>query len=286
MGPIRDLLQTPRPLVMGILNATPDSFSGDGLYHHDDPVATGMSQAEAMIAGGADILDIGGESTRPGALPVAAEEEITRIVPLIKAVRHAHPACPISIDTRHAKTAAAAMAAGATIINDISGLGDPLMAKIVADYKCPIILMHNRARQNDVENHALIGKSYAAGNYVHFLDDLQKDMMDLAQKAIAAGIKENHIILDPGLGFGKSVAQNLAILKNIPRLAKLGYPLLIGASRKSFVGHTINRPPHERLAGSLAAATLAAFLGGKILRVHDVRETVDTLRLTEAVMKA
>lgn len=254
-----------RPLVMGIVNATPDSFSDGGQFFDTaDAIATGLRLARS----GADIIDIGGESTRPGAPAVAPDEEQARILPVIQAL--AAERIVISVDTRNAGTMRAALAAGASIINDISGLThDPDAAPLVAEAECPVILMHMRGTPATMNQHAV---------YTDVVEDILDELAGLTVKALSAGIRPEHIALDPGIGFAKLARHSVAVLHDLRRFCSLGYPLLIGVSRKSFIGRIADQPdPMQRLPGSLAAALFAAANGAAILRVHDVTETVQAL---------
>lgn len=266
-----------QPRVMGIINATPDSFSGDGLMAHKDFTAAATAQASHMIADGADILDIGGESTRPGATPVTADEEIRRIVPVIAAIR-ARSNIPLSIDTFKAATAKAALDAGATIVNDITGLqGDPAMAALVAARKVDIVLMHNRG---------LFGGAQGAATYGDLLTDIMTDLSACVARARAAGIGDDKIILDPGVGFGKSVEQNLTLIARVADLRRLGFPILMGVSRKSVIGKVLDLPESERLEGTAACVTACVLGGADILRVHDVREMARVVKMAAALRAA
>jgi dihydropteroate synthase len=265
-------LSVKRPLIMGIVNVTPDSFSGDGLMTQGDFTGTAVALAEKMLEEGADILDIGGESSRPGAVPISTEEEIRRAVPVITAIRkQLGPDCVISIDTVKANVAAAALNAGVNIINDISAMrSDHEMASVAAKHGCPIILMHNRGNAEAVRRDTTIGGQYEAAAYGDIIEEVRRDLADRAEAAQRAGIARDKIILDPGLGFGKTVAQNLALIRHLDRLKALGYPVLVGPSRKSFIGQLLNKPVGERLEGTAALVAIAAFLGADIIRVHDV----------------
>lgn len=266
-----------RPLVMGIVNATPDSFSGDGLLRHEDFIARATDQALRMIEDGADILDIGGESTRPGATPVPADEEIRRTAPVIAAIR-ARSAIPLSIDTFKAATAEAALNAGATIVNDVTALrGDAAMAQLVAARNVDIILMHNRG---------LLGGAQGADAFGDIVADVIDDLSASVAQARAAGIADNRIILDPGIGFGKSVEQNLALIARLDRFTNLGFPILMGVSRKSVIGQTLNLPPDERLEGTAACVTASVLNGASILRVHDVKAMARVVKMATALRDA
>jgi dihydropteroate synthase len=260
-------LDLSRPLVMGILNLTPDSFSDGGRFAGPrDAVAAGR----AMLAEGADILDIGGESTRPDAAPVPPDEEIARIVPVIRALAAA--GAVISADTRNAATMAAALQAGARIINDVSGLKhDPAAAGLVAAAGCPVVLMHMRGTPKTMNCHA---------HYANLVEDVLAELTAVRDAAVAAGIRAAAIALDPGLGFAKTGAQNLVLLRATGRFAALGHPLLIGLSRKKFIGEFSGEAdPAKRLPGSLAAGLYALSRGADILRVHDVAATVQGAKI-------
>lgn len=255
------------PLVMGILNVTPDSFSDGG--RHFDPdraIAAGLAMAEV----GAAIVDVGGESTRPGASPVSADEEQARILPVIRAL--AGRSVCVSVDTVHAATMAAALAAGACIVNDVSGLThDPEAAAVVAAHQCPVVLMHMR------------GTPATMNGLAHYNDVVAEVRVELSQRidaAVGSGIGPELIAIDPGIGFAKTAVQSVAVLRALPAFASLGFPLLVGVSRKRFVGTLSGEPEAERrLGGSLAAGLFAVARGASILRTHDVRETVQAVRM-------
>jgi len=258
-----------RTLVMGILNVTPDSFSDGGLFQGE---AAARGQAERLVGEGAAILDIGGESTRPGHTPVPAAEEQARVLPVIRALAPGL-SVPISIDTYKASTAKAALEAGATIVNDVWGLQrEPDIARVAAEHGAPVIVMHNR----ETIDPAI---------------DIVADMLRFFERSLgiarAAGIPEADIVLDPGIGFGKSWEQHLESLRRLPEIRALGFPLLVGVSRKSLLGRLHDREtrPADRLHGSLAAHALAATLGADIVRVHDVAAHVDAMRVVDAVMR-
>jgi dihydropteroate synthase len=279
---LRDtVLPLRRPLVMGILNVTPDSFSDGGRHAtFEAAVACGLR----MVAEGADILDVGGESTRPGADPVPAEEECRRVVPVVRALRECCPGTPVSVDTHKAAVAAAALEAGAEIVNDVRALADPAMAGVVRDAQAGLVLMHSRGtpRTMSRENH-----------YADVARDVAGELAERAALAERSGVARDRICLDPGFGFAKVGLQNYALLRGLDRVLALGYPVLVGASRKSFIGLAISlpwdasadappcavRPPAERLAGSLAFAVAAVLRGAHVLRVHDVAETCDAARV-------
>lgn len=260
-----------RPRVMGILNVTPDSFSDGG--DHADP-ATAVAAGLAMAADGADIIDIGGESTRPGAPPVPPAEETARVVPVIRALADAGHC--VSVDTRNAATMAAALDAGARIVNDVSGLTyDPDARALVARRGCPVVLMHMRGTPDTMVR---------LSHYDDAVAEVCRELADRVAAALAAGVAPPQIVIDPGIGFAKKADQSMAILRALKRFAGLGYPILIGVSRKSFIGALSGETdPHRRLGGSLAAGLFALSHGASILRVHDVRDTVQAVRTWQAL---
>lgn len=278
-----------RTYVMGIINATPDSFSGDGVGDATalaaaDAVARAVAQARQFLADGADILDVGGESTRPGSVPVPAAEELARVVPVVRALRAALPEATISVDTYRAEVAAAALDAGADWINDVWGLRmDPEMATLAAARGCPVVIMHNRSQPKDVAQEQRLGGRYVGIRYEALMTDIARELTEQMAVAFAAGVREEQIILDPGIGFGKTPEQNMILLHEIETIAALGCPVLIGASRKRIIGSVTGRThPSERLAGSLAFHTLAAQGGAHLVRVHDVGEHVDAMKMVAA----
>ncbi len=255
-----------RPLIMGILNVTPDSFSDGGKFF--DP-KNAVKHALEMIEDGAEIIDIGGESTRPGSLPVSDEEQIQRTIPVIKALAEKSN-CLISIDTMSSVVANAALSAGAHIINDVSGFErDPEMVNVAASFQAGSILMHMQGLPETMQNSPKYESSVVSEVFSHL-----KSRAEIAEKA---GLSKSCIMLDPGIGFGKEQEHNLALLRATAQLKELGYPVLIGASRKSLVGYLTGRSIGDRLAGSLAIAAYAAEQGADVLRVHDVKETCDLL---------
>ncbi|NJK61405.1 MAG: dihydropteroate synthase [Synechococcaceae cyanobacterium SM2_3_1] len=272
--------------VMGIVNVTPDSFSGDGLIGQSDAVAAAVAQAEAQVQAGADLIDIGGESTRPGSQPVPLEAELQRVIPVIQAL-HGRISVPISIDTYKAEVARVALAAGAEIVNDVWGLRrDPEMASVVASQEAAVIIMHNRSRPQDLEQTPGLGGRYVGVRYEDLIRDIHHELEIGLELAVQAGIPRERIILDPGIGFGKTVEQNIELVDRLGELKALGYPLLVGPSRKSFVGYTLNLPPQDRLGGTAAAVTLCIERGADIVRVHDVGMMQQVARFTDAVVRA
>lgn len=260
------------PKVMGVLNATPDSFSDGGRYDRPD---AGLAHALRLVGQGADILDIGGESTRPGADPVNAADEIARVVPLIAAIRAQSP-IPISIDTMKPEVARAAMAAGASIWNDVAALTAPGALACAAELDCQVMLMHMRGEPRTMQ---------AQPHYDDVVAEVTDYLAARAQAAMAAGVARQSIWLDPGIGFGKTLAHNLALLAHLDRIVALGFPVLLGVSRKSFLAaiDPAAKDPQARLPGSLAAAMAGARAGVAAVRVHDVAETVQALKVWAAI---
>jgi len=254
-----------RTLVMGILNITPDSFSDGGSYMDVDAA---VERARRMAEEGADLIDIGGESTRPGHEPVSAEEEIRRIVPVIQAVRE-QVKLPISVDTYKPETARAALEAGAHILNDIWGFKqDPQMAAVAADYGCPVILMHNR-RERD---------------YLDFVPDVLADLQGSLDRAKAAGVAPENVWLDPGIGFAKDYDENLELMGHLDKIVALGYPVLLATSRKLFIRTVLGLPASDVVEGTNATTSIGILQGCQMVRVHDVKQAVRTARMTDAIV--
>ncbi len=273
-----------RTYVMGILNITPDSFSGDGLLDQAGTVQAALVQGRQFVAAGADVLDVGGESTRPGSNPVSEEAELERVVPVIQALKDELQVL-ISIDTYKARVAEAALDAGAHLINDVWGLrADPRLAAVAARREAPVILMHNRSKPADAEVQARLGGRYVGVEYDDLIEDIRHELLESVALARAAGIPDAHIILDPGIGFGKTVAQNLALINRLDEFHSLGFPLLLGPSRKSFIGYTLDLPPDQRLEGTAAAVAIGIARGAHIVRVHDVAPLVRVARMTDAIL--
>jgi dihydropteroate synthase len=264
----RFTLPLDRPLVMGVVNITPDSFSDGGRFLRAEAA---VAHARKLIEEGADLIDIGGESTRPGAAPVSEQEEMDRVIPVLEALRHLER--PLSVDTRRPQVMKAALAAGASMINDVRALAEPYAHEAVATTGCAVCLMHMKGEPRTMQ-------------HAPYYDDVTKEvkgfLKDAVRKARFAGIGMDRIVVDPGFGFGKTAAHNLALLRNLSELKDLGVPLLVGVSRKSTIGAVTGRPVEERLAGSLAMALLALQGGATILRVHDVKETRDVIAVWEA----
>jgi dihydropteroate synthase len=260
-----------RTFVMGILNVTPDSFSGDGLIRGTDPVAASLEQAHRMVDEGADLLDIGGESTRPGHAPVEAPEEIGRVVPVIAAVRAALPDVPISVDTTKVNVAEAALAAGADLLNDVWGTGpDRALAELAASARVPLLVMHNRAEPR----------------YDDVVAEVVADLAAALERAERAGVPTTDLLVDPGIGFGKTADHNVTVLRHLGALRALGRPILLGTSRKSTLGRILgDAPPAERVEATLATTALGIAAGVDIVRVHDVRANVRAARVTDAIVR-
>ena len=275
-----------RTYVMGIVNVTPDSFSGDGLMARESEVVqAALEQARGFVTAGADILDVGGESTRPGSQPVDAGQEMERVLPVIHALAAEFDAL-ISVDTYRSQVAEAALQAGATIVNDIWGFhADPELAAVVARQRVPVILMHNRSSwvHHDVKER--LGGRYIGMQYENLIEDVCRELLESVALAQAAGIPDEHILLDPGIGFGKTVEQNLELIDRLAEIRALGYPLLLGPSRKSFIGYTLDLPPDQRLEGTAAAVAIGIDRGADIVRVHDVKELARVARMTDAIVR-
>ncbi len=264
------VLQPDKTIIMGILNVTPDSFSDGGEFYERDQA---VKHALQMIEDGADIIDIGGESTRPGAAQVSLEEELNRTVPVIEGIKKANSTALISIDTYKAKVAEAALKAGAMIVNDISGLGfDSNLPQIVARYKVPVVIMHIQGTPRDMQKNP---------DYQDLISEITLYFRERIKIALDAGIPQEQIIIDPGIGFGKKSEQNYEILRRLDEFKTLGQPLMIGPSRKSFIGHVLNLPAHERLEGTAAAVTLGILKGAQLIRVHDIKAMTRVARVCD-----
>jgi dihydropteroate synthase len=263
------------PLVMGVLNLTPDSFSDGGRL---SSVKAALAQASRMLSQGADLLDLGGQSTRPGAEEVGPQLELERLLPVLQAIRTAHPRATLSVDTFHAAVAEAALAAGAHWINDVHGassLRDPAMLPLIARSGCPYVLMHSRGSSSAMDGLAVYGDVVA---------EVRAELESATAEALAAGVKAEQIVWDPGLGFAKTTEQNLEVLRRLPELAGAGYPLLVGPSRKRFIGAVLDEPrPRARLWGTAAVCALAVAGGTSVLRVHDVGPIAQVVRMAGAI---
>jgi dihydropteroate synthase len=276
-----------RTYVMGILNVTPDSFSGDGIIAKGDAVQLAVNQAREFLSNGADILDVGGESTRPGSVPVNAKDEMGRVVPVIEAIAKEFPDALISIDTYKTEVAEAAFKAGAQILNDVWALrADPELASVAAAFRMPVILMHNRSNPASVEVRTQLGNAYIGSTYENLMEDVKRELLVSVELAVKAGVEESHIILDPGIGFGKTREHNLELINKLDELRTLGYPLLLGPSRKSFIGFTLDLPADQRLEGTAATVAIGIARGADIIRVHDVKEMARVAKMTDAIVKS
>jgi dihydropteroate synthase len=265
-----------RTYLMGVLNVTPDSFSDGGQFNTPDAA---LAQAHALAAAGADVLDVGGQSTRPQAETVSLAAELERVVPTIAAIRQAGITLAVSVDTTRAAVAKAAIDAGANWVNDISGATyDPEMLPTVAALGVPIVLMHIRGTSKTMQQ---------LTDYENLIAEITQFLQQRVEQAIDAGIPVDHIAIDPGIGFAKTVAQNLEILRRVRELRAIGYPLLVGASRKSFIGHILSQPdPQQRVWGTAAACCAAIAGGADMLRVHDVEEIRDVSRVADAIWRS
>ena len=262
------------PCVMGVLNVTPDSFSDGGLFVHPEAA---VRQGVEMAEEGAAIVDVGGESTRPGSDRVSVEQEISRVLPIVEALQ-SRVAARISVDTSKAEVARRALAAGAAIVNDVSALRvDPEMVEVVADAGCPVCLMHMLGAPKTMQEDP---------RYDDVVDDVSRFLEERLAFAVARGVREEQVMLDPGIGFGKTLAHNLLLLRHLDRFAALGRPVVLGTSRKRFLGAILDAEPQDRLFGTVATTVMGALAGATVFRVHDVRPNVEALRVTEAVRRA
>jgi len=262
-----------RTLIMGIVNVTPDSFSGDGLHRQ---VAAAVEQGRRFVQEGADILDVGGESTRPGAVPVSREEELARVIPVIERLA-GEISIPISVDTYKPEVAEAALAAGACIVNDITGLqGDPRMAGVAARAGAAAVAMHMRGTPQNMQDNPV---------YSDLIGEISSFLAHSVEVATRAGLRRDQIVLDPGIGFGKTLEHNLELLRRLGEFAELGQPILIGVSRKGFIGRILGLPPSERVEGTAAAVALSIARGADIVRVHDVREMARVAKVADAIVR-
>ena len=261
-------------LIMGILNVTPDSFSDGGKYLEKN---TAINHALEMIDQGADIIDIGGESTRPFSDPVSLKEEISRVVPVIEGIRKKSDIC-ISIDTTKSQVATAALNSGASVINDVSAMEvDPLMVDVALKFDCPLIIMHMKGTPKNMQDDP---------QYESLISDIKDYLLNRANFIISKGINSKKIVIDPGIGFGKTVENNFEIIKNLNHFTTMNFPVLLGASRKSFIGISLNLPEKDRLEGSLAANIIGLQNGAKIFRVHDVAETNKALIIANKIFNS
>ncbi len=275
-----------RTYLMGIINVTPDSFSGDGVLQHQNWVDRAVQHALDQVKAGADILDIGGESTRPGSQPVTLEEELQRVIPAIKAIAQ-QVSIPISIDTYKAEVARQAIQAGALLVNDVWGLQrDPEMATVISQTEAAVILVHNCSQALKTQQQSQLGGRYIGIDYIDLIQEIRAGLAKCINQALAAGIAPDRIMIDPGIGFGKTVEQNLHLINHLDKFQDLRYPLLVGPSRKSFVGYTLNLPPEERLEGTAAAVALCIDRGADLVRVHDVAAMTRVSRIADAISRS
>lgn len=280
--------------VMDILNVTPDSFSGDGLMF-PSPSGRGvrgegehrsLEQAKQFLENGADILDIGGESTRPGSQPVTAEEELARVIPVIESIHKNFPDALISIDTSKAEVAEAGFKAGASILNDVWALrADPQLASVAAAFRVPVILMHNRSNPASVEVRERLGNAYIGSEYDDLIEDVKRELLVSVEIAKKAGVEETRLILDPGIGFGKKREHNLELINRLDEIRALGYPVLLGSSRKSFIGFTLDLPADQRVEGTAATVAVGIARGADIIRVHDGKAMARVAKMTDAIVR-
>lgn len=263
-----------KTLVMGVLNVTPDSFSDGGRHFQSDQA---VAVAKQMIKEGADLIDVGGESTRPGAARVSAEEQIRRVIPVIRALSEMNIA--ISVDTTQSRVASAALDAGALLVNDISsGTDDPDMIRLITDRRCPVILMHMQGTPETMQVNP---------TYHNVVEEVRDYLLERAQAFETQGVDRHTIILDPGIGFGKTLEHNLLLLKHLSRLVETGYPVLVGTSRKGFIGKILNLPdPGQRLYGSLGSVAWSVLQGASLVRVHDVQPTQQMMAILESIRQA
>jgi len=296
-----------RTYLMGILNITEDSFSGDGILAFQEEGTNGnrsyrdeswnagvpvrmivqaaLDLARGYVNAGVDILDVGGESTRPGSQPVSADIETERVIPVISALAREFDVL-ISIDTYKARVAEEALKMGAHLVNDVWGLrADPELASVVANHLAPVILMHNRSSWVHAEIKEKLGGHYVDIKYEELVEDVKRELMESVDLAHQAGVPDNHIILDPGIGFGKTVEQNLELIDRLREIRDVGYPVLLGPSRKSFIGYTLDLPPDQRLEGTAAAVAIGIDRGADIIRVHDVEYMARVVRMTDAMVR-
>jgi dihydropteroate synthase len=272
--------------VMGILNVTPDSFSGDGILATGDSLRVSLELARRFVEAGALLLDVGGESTRPGSQPIGVDEERQRVIPVIRALVREFPDSLISVDTYKAVIAQEALDAGAHIVNDVWALrADPKLRDVVAQAKCPVILMHNRSNPASVEVRAQLGNAYIGADYADLIADVKRELMESVAIARAAGISDDSIILDPGIGFGKKVEHNLELINRLDEIRLLGFPVLLGPSRKSFIGYTLDLPADQRVEGTAAAVAVGIVRGADIVRVHDVEPLMRVVKMTDALVR-
>ena len=267
--------QDQETLIMGIVNITPDSFSDGGKYY---TLESAYNHSLKLIDDGADIIDVGGESSRPGALPITLKEELDRTIPLITKIHNNFPNTIISIDTTKSEVAEEAILSGANIINDISGLtNDNRMVRVVSKYNTPVVIMHMKGNPENMQNHPV---------YTDIIGEIKLFFENQIELATKNGIQKDQIILDPGIGFGKSYENNFQLINQLDKFCKLGFPILIGPSRKSFIGEALNQGIENRLEGTAAAVTAGIIRGARIVRVHDVKQIKRVVKITDLIRKA
>lgn len=286
-----------RTYVMGILNITPDSFSGDGILSstpspggskssfHPDWLENALILARMFNELGVDIIDVGGESTRPGSDQIGIEEELERVIPVIQGIKNELD-IPVSIDTYKSEVAREALKSGADIVNDVWGLkADKNMASVIANYEVPVILMHNRSSWAHADIQRNLGGRYIGMEYQNLIQDIKRELLESISIASDAGIPQENIIIDPGIGFGKTVEQNLELINNLDKIRDMGYPVLYGPSRKSFIGYTLDLPADQRIEGTAAAVAIGIERGADIIRVHDVEFMLRVARMSDAIIR-
>ena len=286
-----------RTYVMGILNITPDSFSGDGILSGSQSPGGSISSFQggwlenALVLArifdemGVDIIDVGGESTRPGSDQIDIEEELERVIPVIQGIKNELD-IPVSIDTYKAEVAREALKNGADIVNDVWGLkADKNMVSVIANYEVPVILMHNRSSWAHADIQRNLGGRYIGMEYQNLIEDIKRELRESITIASDAGIPQENIIIDPGIGFGKTVEQNLELINNLDKIRDMGYPVLYGPSRKSFIGYTLDLPADQRIEGTAAAVAIGIERGADIIRVHDVEFMLRVARMSDAIIR-
>jgi len=271
--------------VMGILNVTPDSFSRDGILAGDDTVRRAIAQARQFVDAGVDVIDIGAESTRPGGMPVTESVELSRLLPVLRAVRRSVDVT-ISVDTYRSQVAERALEEGADWVNDVWGMRmDPKMAQVVAQAGCHVVIMHNRSPAKNAEQISNLAGLRLDRDYDNLLEDILTELQVCVDIALAAGVDRSRIIVDPGIGFGKKGQQNLEIIRRLDHFKELGYPILVGPSRKSFIGEVLGLPPEARVEGTAAVVAIAIDRGADIVRVHDVVSMVRVAKMTDRLVR-
>ena len=272
--------------VMGIINLTPDSFSGDGILSEQDPANNALKKAEEFLREGADIIDIGAESSRPGYQPISVENEIERLLPILKGLKDADLGGIISVDTYKPQVAKQCLENGADWINDIWGFSKrDGLAELLAQHGNPVILMHNRSNNKKIKTNFRLGSSYNEANYSDFMEEIKHELNEIVSYAISAGIQKENIILDPGIGFGKSVQQNITLINRLNEIKALGYPVLIGPSRKSFIGQILDLPVEDRIEGPAGSISVGIARGADIIRVHDVKYMARVAKMCDALTR-